>query len=177
MTRKIVVMGSSCSGKTTVAARLAERLGAPHVELDALHHGPNWQVATADELRTKLDTALAGAEGWVVDGNYMAKLGTYLTDRADTIVWLDLPLRTLLLRMWERTRVRIRDGVELWSAGNRESWRSLLLSWDGLLWYTLRTHYRRRREWPPRFEGRPVVRLRSQSEVDAWLAVQTRRPR
>jgi adenylate kinase family enzyme len=168
--RKIAVMGSSCSGKTTVAGQLAERLGVPHVELDALHHGPNWQEATAEELRSKLDAALAGAEGWVVDGNYMGKLGTYLIDQADTILWFDLPLRTLLRRMWRRTAVRIRDGVELWSTGNRESWRSFLLTWNGLLWYTVRTHHRRRLRWASRFEGRNVVRLRSAGEVDAWLA-------
>ena len=85
-------MGGSCSGKTTLAARLAERLGVPHIELDALHHGPNWQEATAEELRARVESALAGQEGWVADGNYMRKLGTWLVDQADTIVLLDLPL-------------------------------------------------------------------------------------
>jgi adenylate kinase family enzyme len=163
-------MGSSCSGKTTVAGVLAGRLAVPHVELDALHHGPNWLEATADELRAKVDAALAGHDGWVVDGNYLAKLGTSVIDRADTIVWLDLPLRTLLRRLWGRTVGRIRDGVELWSSGNRESWRSFLASWDGLLWYTVRHHYRRRRDWPREFAGRRVVRLRTPREVAAWLA-------
>lgn len=170
-------MGSSCSGKTTVGERLAARLDIPHVELDALHHGPNWQEASAEELRTKLDAALAGHEGWVVDGNYMGKLGTFVIERADTIVWLDLPLPTLLQRMWRRTASRIHDRVELWSPGNFESWRSFLVSWDGLLWYTVRNHHRRRREWPRRFEGRNVVRLRSPRAVDAWLAAQTPGPR
>ena len=170
-------MGSSCAGKTTVAAVLAGRLGIPHVELDALHHGPNWQEVTAEELRAKVDAALAGRDGWVVDGNYMGKLGRSLIDQADTIVWLDLPLRTLLRRMWLRTAGRVRDRVELWSPGNFESWRSFLVSWNGLLWYTIRNHYRRRWEWPARFEGGNVVRLRSPSEVDAWLASQERPPR
>src|SRR6188472_2575998 len=103
-------MGGSCSGKTTLAAALAERLGVPHVELDALHHGPNWQEASAEDLRAKVEAALAGQDGWVTDGNYVGKLGTLLVDRADTIVWLDLPLPTLVRRMWSRTTGRIRDG-------------------------------------------------------------------
>jgi len=165
-------MGSSCSGKTTVAGRLAARLDIPHVELDALHHGPNWQEASAEELRTKVDAALAGHESWVVDGNYMGKLGTSVIDRADTIVWLDLPLPTLLRRMWRRTASRIHDRVELWSSGNYESWRSFLVSWNGLLWYTVRTYRSRRRECSRLSEGRNLVQLRSPRAVDAWLATQ-----
>ena len=80
------MIGSSCSGKTTLAARLAEALGVPHIELDALHHGPNWQEATAEELHARVEEALAGLDGWVTDGNYMGKLGTWLIDQADTIV-------------------------------------------------------------------------------------------
>jgi len=166
MGRRISIIGSCCSGKTTLAARLAERLGVTHVELDALHHGPNWQEATADELRAKVEETLAELDGWVVDGNYMGKLGTLVIDRADTIVWLDLPLRTLLPRIWRRTHARRRDRVQLWNEGNYETWRG----WWLLTTYTIRTHHRRRRYWPPRFEGRTVVRVCSSAEADAWLA-------
>jgi adenylate kinase family enzyme len=170
--RKIVLIGSSCAGKTTLAGQLAERLGVPHVELDALHHGPNWTEATAEELRARLDAALEPLDGWVADGNYLAKLGTYLLDQADTIVWLDLPLRTSLRRLWRRHRTRIRDRVELWN-GNRETWQNAFLGWNALFPYTIHAHIRRKWDWPPRLEGRPLVRLRSQSEVDDWLAAQT----
>jgi adenylate kinase family enzyme len=168
MLPRIAIIGSCCAGKTTLARRLAAALGVPHVELDALHHGPNWQEATADELRVRVESALAGLDGWVADGNYMGKLGTWLIDQADTIVWLDLPLRTLLPRIYRRSRRRIRDRVELWNPGNLETWRGFWL----LSLYTARTHHRRRRYWPPRFEGRHVVRLRTPGEVDAWLVEQ-----
>jgi adenylate kinase family enzyme len=42
---RILVVGSSCSGKTTFARALAGILGRPHIELDALHWGPNWCYA------------------------------------------------------------------------------------------------------------------------------------
>src|SRR6186997_1715444 len=74
--RRVSVAGISGSGKTTLAAALAARLGVPHVELDALHHGPNWTEATPEELRARVEAALAAApEGWVADGNYESKLG------------------------------------------------------------------------------------------------------
>jgi adenylate kinase family enzyme len=165
-------MGSSCSGKTTLGGELARRLGVLHVELDALHHGPNWQEASAEELRAKVEAALAGHEGWVTDGNYLGKLGTWLVDQADTIVWLDLPLSTTLRRMWRRTQVRIRDRTELWGVGNYESWRNFLLHPNGLLWFTVRTYHARRRQWERQLADRNVVRLRSQAEVSRWLAAQ-----
>jgi adenylate kinase family enzyme len=111
--RKIAVMGSSCSGKTTVAGLLAARLGVPQTELDALHHGPNWQEANAEELRARLDRVLSGTNGWVANGNYMGKLGTRLIDQADTIVWLDLPLWILVQRRSPRE-------VESWLAEQPE---------------------------------------------------------
>ena len=58
--------------------------------------------------------------GWVIDGNYEAKLGETVLAEADTIVWLDLPLWLKLRRIWKRTRHRIRNDVELWN-GNRET--------------------------------------------------------
>jgi adenylate kinase family enzyme len=166
--RRVVVKGGSGSGKTTLAAELARRLGVPHVELDALHHGANWQEASAAELAARVEAALDDGRGWVVDGNYEGKLGTLVLDRADLVVWLDLPLRIKLGRLWRRTTRRIRTGEELWN-GNRESWRGAFWGTESLFAWTVRTHVRNRREWPARLDGRPVVRLRSVAEVDRFL--------
>jgi adenylate kinase family enzyme len=87
------VIGSARSGKTTFAGALAQRLGVPHVELDALHWQPGWVETPADELRERVAAALGG-DGWVVDGNYGSRLGTSVLDQADEVVWLDLPLST-----------------------------------------------------------------------------------
>jgi adenylate kinase family enzyme len=76
MPHRILVKGSSGAGKTTLAAALAEHLGIPHIELDALHHGPNWAEATATELQARLLEVLDDERGWVVDGNYERKLGS-----------------------------------------------------------------------------------------------------
>lgn len=168
-TRRIHIIGDSCSGKTTLARTIAEHLGLPHVELDALHHGPNWSQPTAEEFRAKVDDVFSRLDGWVVDGAYTGKLGKSLIDRADTVVWLDLPLNLLLRRMWRRTRTRIRTQEELWAPGNTESWRSFLLERDGLLRYTVANYRRRRRRWPVWLEGRPLVRLRSPREIEEWL--------
>src|SRR5207248_4287543 len=90
--RRVSVIGGSSTGKTTVSRELARRLGVPHVELDALHHDAAWQEAPAEVLRERVDAALAAApDGWVVDGNYHGKLGRSVLERADTVVFLDMP--------------------------------------------------------------------------------------
>ena len=169
------VKGISCSGKSTFARALAERFDLPYLELDALNHRANWTEASADELQALVrEFMVENPDGWVIDGNYEGKLGTTVLDAADTIVWLDPPLSFALRRMWRRTRHRIRNGVELWS-GNRETWRNVLLGWNGLFVWTIRAFYRHRRQWPKRFRSDPrVARLRSAEDARRWLEGQAR---
>ncbi|HLZ31931.1 MAG TPA: AAA family ATPase [Chloroflexota bacterium] len=174
MGRRIAVKGASGAGKTTLAAELARRMGVVHVELDALHHGPNWSEPAAAEFRARVRAAMdaASSDGWVIDGNYERKLDALVTDAADTVVWLDLPLRVLLWRLWTRTSRRIRDDVELWN-GNRESWRTALWGRESLFQWAIRSFARHRREWPRRYASHPgFVRLRTPAEIRAWLARQ-----
>src|SRR2546423_5382876 len=171
MPSRVAVVGTSGSGKTTVARKLAKRLGLPHVELDALSHGPGWTETPVEESRRQVASATE-AEGWVVDGNYETKLGDLVLERADTVVWLDLPLPLALSRVTRRTIRRIRTREELWS-GNRESWRGGFFGWESMFVWTIRSHVRRRRQLPRRLAPHPhlrVVRLRSAREVGSWLS-------
>jgi adenylate kinase family enzyme len=171
--KRVNVKGISGSGKSTFAVELARRLRLPYVELDALHHGPNWSEPTNEEFRARVRGAMdAAPDGWVIDGNYEGKLGELVLADADTIVWLDPPFRVKARRLVRRTAKRIRDDVELWS-GNRETWRNVLWGRDALFWWMVRGHFRHRREWPARFAGDPrFVRLRSVEEARDWLETQ-----
>jgi adenylate kinase family enzyme len=121
--KRVNVKGTSGSGKTTFAQELARRLELPFVELDALHHGPDWYQPSAEEFSATVREAIDDMpDGWVIDGNYESKLGELVLGQADTIVWLDLPFALKLRRLLRRTISRIRRDVELWS-GNKESWR------------------------------------------------------
>jgi adenylate kinase family enzyme len=168
--RRINVRGTSGVGKSTFSAEIARRLGIPHIELDALYHGPNWSEPTPEVFRARVRTTMEGhPEGWVIDGSYDSKLRETVVAEADTIVWLDLPLRTTFFRLWNRTMHRIRNKTELWN-GNRETWRDQFASRQSIFVWTLRSHLKHRRDWPSRFASDPrLVRLRSDAEVSRWL--------
>lgn len=170
MGRRINVVGTSGNGKSTVGRALAERLGVPYVELDALVHGPNWTETSNEDLCAAVEPTLA-LDGWVVDGNYRRKLGDVLLRSADTVVWLDLPLPVALWRLARRTWRRLRRREELWN-GNQESWSGAFVGRESLFVWAIRSHFRHRRELPrlrAEFPGLELVRLRSPAEVRRYL--------
>jgi adenylate kinase family enzyme len=163
-----VVASASGCGKTTVGRAIAERLDLPFVELDALHHGPGWTEASAEELQAKVKP-IVESDAWLVDGNYRGKLGDLVLERAELVVWLDLPVRVWLPRLLRRTFGRIVRRERLW-ADNRESFGAAFLGRDALVPWSLRHYRRRRRVYPELFGRFNLVRLQSQVEIDRFLS-------
>jgi adenylate kinase family enzyme len=173
MRRVAVIASASGNGKTTLGRALAEGMGVPFVELDALVHGPNWTETPDDVLAAQLAPVLAG-DGWVIDGTYRRKLGDRVLETADVVLWLDLPIRVWLPRLVRRTGRRLIGREEIWN-GNRESLRGAVWGRESLFGYALRSHFARRREWPAELRTFPVVRLRTTAGVDAFLTRASRR--
>jgi adenylate kinase family enzyme len=121
--RRVSVVGTSGSGKSTLGAALAARLGAGFLELDSVFHQPGWVPLPREEFRERVAAAVAG-ERWVIDGNYTSQVKDLIWARA-TVVWLDLPRRTVMRRIVWRSFRRAAGQVELWN-GNRERWRNLV---------------------------------------------------
>jgi hypothetical protein len=165
--RVAIVASASGNGKTTLGRELARRLDVPFVEVDSLVHGPNWVEATDDELRERLLPVL-DTDGWVVDGTYRRKLGDLVLERADTVVWIDLPLRVWVPRLLRRTVRRLRGREVLWN-DNRESLRGAFWGRESLFGFALRMHFERRRRYPVELAQFTVVRLRTTREVERWL--------
>lgn len=169
--KRIVVFGSSGSGKTTTAEIIGQRLGIPHVEMDALYWRPDWQETELQEFREKISQALTGPT-WVADGNY-SKVRDITWSRADTLVWLDLPLSLVLLRLTNRTLRRWITRETLWN-GNRETLKGAIFSKDSLFLWMLKSRIKHHREYPrlmkePQFAHLKVIHLTSAAMVDAWL--------
>ena len=170
--KKIAIVGSSCSGKTTLARKLEQRLKLKRIELDAINWLPDWQELDYDEFAKIVDQETL-ADSWIVDGNYQSRLNGLTLQRADKIIWLNLPFATVYRRLFSRLYDRIIIGEELWS-GNRESvWRTLFDK-DSLLYWIPRRYWVSRRGYV-RFFRNPLYANKLLEFQDAvslteWLA-------
>lgn len=170
--RRVAVIGTTGSGKSWLAERLAERAGLRVVELDALFWGRDWQPAPVDLFRHRVERETAD-EGWIVVGNY-GQVRDLVWRPADTLVWLDLPLPMVMGRLLRRTVKRAVTREELWGTGNRETLSNAFLSRNSILLYALKTHRRNRERFEKECEAlageKRIVRLRSRRDVDRFAA-------
>jgi len=169
--RRVLVIGSSCAGKTTFARRIAGVLDVPHVELDALHWGPNWTERPTDELEEAVRARTSGG-AWVVDGNY-SKMRDVLWPEATDAVWLNYPFPLVFGRSLRRTLTRAFTGEELFD-GCRESFRTSFFSRDSILWWVITSFQRRRREYEElfragRFPELRLTELRRPGDAEAFV--------
>ncbi len=153
---RVVIVGTSGAGKTTLARRLAAALSLPHVELDALYWGPGWTPKPADVYRALVSHTIRRPE-WVMDGNH-SKLRDLIWPRATHLIWLNYPFPLVFARALRRTLKRVITGEDLF-AGNRETLRKALLERDSIPRWVIRTHYRRRREYRRLFDDRADAHL------------------
>jgi adenylate kinase family enzyme len=168
---RVVVVGTSSAGKSTLAIRLACALGVERIELDALYWAPGWKPKSAEEF-VSLVTAATSADAWVADGNYGATR-QIVWSRANAIVWLNYSLATVLWRGFRRSVSRAIARNELWH-GNRESFRRTFLSRESILVWIATTHRRRTRELRRLRESNQYPHLSwheftSPRQADDWL--------
>ena len=143
--RRVIVVGGTGSGKTSLAEALARKLGLPHAELDSLYWDHDWQPMARETFWARLNPVIS-QPGWVLDGNYsFTRPVTWV--QADTLVWLDLPLGVNLWRLWRRSIRRVARREVLWN-GNVESFREQFFSRESLFVYLLKSVPKHRREYP-----------------------------
>lgn len=165
--RRVLVAGISGSGKTTLATRVARLLDIPRHELDALHHGPGWVKRPEFEADV---ASFAEDPAWICEDQYQSCIGELLWQRADTVVWLDLPRHTVMRRVCWRTARRLLTRERLYN-GNVERWRALLDPGHPVRWAWSRHADRARRTaaLAARHPDTRVVHLRSPREVRRWV--------
>ena len=172
---RIIVIGTSGAGKTTLARKIAGSLELQHIELDAINWQPGWRDLDRHdqpEFVRRVAQAIQ-AERWVADGNY-ASVRDILWRRATHLVWLDYDRPVIMARVIARSVYRAALGGEVWAGtGNREHWRDFMRPSHPIRW-AWSTWRQRRRETEerlrrPEFAHLVVFRLRRPAEARGVL--------
>ena len=98
--RRVIIIGPCGSGKSTLARELAPLMGLPLIHMDQLNWNPGWIETERSALRARVED-VAARDAWLIDGNYGSVLAPRL-ERADTVIYLDFPIRLCLWRLIRR---------------------------------------------------------------------------
>ena len=107
MNRKIIITGTTCTGKTTLGKKISQEFNIPQIDLDDLHFLPNWIEKENDVFVNDVNLEIAKHQEWIVTGSYQSVLKESVWQQAHLIVWLDYPLHLILRRYFIRTFKRV----------------------------------------------------------------------
>lgn len=167
--QRVMIVGAPGSGKSTLARMLGDRTGLPVHHMDRLHHLPGWEPRPHDE-KVAMGIEIENGSHWIFEGG-MSATYDHRAERADTLIWLDLPVALRLWRvvhrMWRyygQTRPDLTEGCE-----ERISWETV----DFLIWIVqTRKGARRkiRKVIADHGQDLTVYHLSRPWEVDAFVA-------
>ena len=168
---RVVVIGSSCSCKSTFSQKLANKMALEYIELDQLHWLPNWQERADDEFRGLVKQATA-SDTWVLDGNYSV-VRDIVWPRATKIIWLNHSFSLVLYRSFTRSIVRAVTKKKLF-AGNVETFKQTFFSRDSIILWVLQTYHQKRKRYNKllpqlKFQGIEIIELNNQKQVQQYL--------
>jgi len=172
--KRIVVIGTTSSGKSTLAEGLAKRFALQFIDLDALYWEPDWQEAPLEVFRERVETAIQ-APAWIVAGNYHS-VRDLVWSQAEAVIWLDYSLPRIFWQLTRRTFLRWWKQELLWGTNRENLWMHFKLWSDESLFHWLfKTYWRRKREFPvllalPEHRHLNVIQFKSPKETDEWLA-------
>lgn len=172
--RRINVIGTSGSGKSTFSFLLSQKLSYPYLEMDSIYWRPNWQEPTDEEFFQSLSDKLSG-EYWGLDGNYNRTCDIKWAN-VDTIIWIDYSFHRTVFQAIKRAVVRIVTKQELWGkSGNVESFKKSFLSKDSIILWTLKTYKNNRLRYTalsnnPKYRHIKFVRLSSPKHAREFIS-------
>lgn len=168
---RIAIVGTSCSGKSTLARELSLKLQVPHIELDQLYWTPGWLERPEKEFLSLVEHAISEPD-WVVDGNY-AHARELIWPAANNIVWLDYSFPRVLMNAIRRSFYRA-IAKEQVCGGNTETFRQSFFSTASVVLWVIASHKRNRVLYRPllaeaRATGKEIVVITSPTLLEEYL--------
>ena len=172
--KRINIIGTSGSGKSTIGKRLAAKLGYPYFQMDALFWKPNWTESNDEEF-FKAVAEVAAKPTWVLDGNY-TRTQRIKWENVDTVIWIDYSFSRTLYQALKRAVTRIIESEELWKGtGNKETFKKTFMSRDSILIWTIKSYKKNRVRYQAMMHSREFqhikfVRLQSPKAAEAFIS-------
>jgi adenylate kinase family enzyme len=134
--KRINIVGSSGSGKSTFGKKLSSALNIPYIEIDQIFWGPNWYRPEKEEFHAKLENHISG-DTWILDGNY-SKTVSIKWKNVQTVIWLDYSFFRIMYQTIRRAISRMISQQELWpGTGNKETFRKAFFSKESIILWSL----------------------------------------
>lgn len=152
--KRINVVGTSGSGKSTFARELANLLQFDYIEMDQLYWKDNWVESNDEEFLEAIKNAL-NKEEWVLDGNYN-RMQFVKWKQLDTLIWLDYPFYIVFFRALKRALKRVVTKEKLWKTNNYETF-SLLFSKYSIVLWTITSYPQMKKRYLAIFENSNIL--------------------
>lgn len=164
---RVVILGTTGAGKTTVANQISNVLHLPMIELDQFKWKEGWTSVSDDEFKERVKNAVK-ADRWIVDGNY-GIVRDLVWFRAQAIIWLDYSFTRVFWQLLVRTIRRAIFREKLWN-NNIESWKRSFFSKESILLWALKSYPEKKKKYPDLLlkeekAGRRIFRILSPSAI------------
>ena len=172
--KRINVVGTSASGKSTFSKVLAQKLELSYIELDDLFWLDNWGESSVPNFFEKLQQSIdLTPNGYVIDGNY-SRTEEIKWQEIDTVIWLDLPFHINLFRSVKRALLRVVSKQKLWPNSNNQESLRMILTKDSIIWWMIKTHKKNQHKYLQMMQSSEYanihwIRLSSRSEIKNFL--------
>jgi len=151
-----------------LAARVGQVLQLPHVEIDALFHGPDWTVRPSFEADVR---RLAGGDAWVTEWQY-SQVRPLLAARAELLVWLDLGRWRVMRQVGRRTVRRSQQRQVLWNGNVEPPLWTVFTDPEHVVRWAWATHHESAQRVSAVLDLNPdltVIRLPTRLAVEHWV--------
>ena len=166
--QRVMIIGGPGSGKSTLALKMSGKTGLPVFHMDHLHWLADWEQRPSAE-KVQMAKEIENRTSWIFEGGLSATYSHRLK-RAETVVWLDLPVMLRFSRVVKRTfRDHGKHRADM-AEGCREGFHKETLPFWIWIWRTRKTQREKIAKLLAGNEAKTIIHCQSSKDVANFLA-------